>query len=61
LTPELTILIDYHLDYGNEKSVGTAIRESGLHREELYITSKYSGGKIQESVRASLDKVHNST
>ena len=43
--------------YGNEEFVGTAIRESGLDRSELYITTKYDGGDIQESIRSSLDKV----
>lgn len=32
--------IDTALAYGNEKSVGQAIRESGLKREDIFITSK---------------------
>jgi len=49
--------IDTAAIYGNEDSVRTAIRESGLSREELYITTKYDGGDIQESIRASLIKL----
>ena len=33
-------LIDTAMIYGNEQSVGEAIRESGLSREELFITTK---------------------
>ncbi|GJJ06676.1 hypothetical protein Clacol_000871 [Clathrus columnatus] len=37
-----------HIDtakmYGNEKSVGDAVRESGLKREDVFITSKISSG-----------------
>jgi 2,5-diketo-D-gluconate reductase A len=33
-------LIDTAKIYGNEQSVGEAIRESGLPREELFITTK---------------------
>lgn len=44
-------------DYGNEGSVGTAIRESGLARSELYITTKYARDPIQQSVRSSLESV----
>jgi diketogulonate reductase-like aldo/keto reductase len=29
--------------YRNEAEAGTAIRESGLARHEIYITTKYSG------------------
>jgi len=28
--------------YGNEKEVGIAIKESGLSREDIFITTKYS-------------------
>jgi len=45
------------LVYGNEDSVGVAIHESALSREELYITTKYDGGDIQEAIRTSLNKV----
>ncbi|KAJ7778379.1 Aldo/keto reductase [Mycena metata] len=47
-----------HLDtaqrYSTEETVGQAIRESGLARSDLYVTSKYGYGEIQLSVRASL-------
>jgi diketogulonate reductase-like aldo/keto reductase len=32
--------IDTAVAYGNEESVGLAIRQSGIPREELFITSK---------------------
>lgn len=43
--------------YKNEDSVGDAVREAGLKREELYITTKYGGGVIRESFETSLKKV----
>ena len=44
--------------YRNEQDVGTAIRQSGLARSDLYITTKYGGGAdIQQAVRISLSKV----
>ncbi|KAJ7673514.1 Aldo/keto reductase [Mycena rosella] len=46
--------IDTAQAYSTEETVGRAVRESGLPREELYITSKYARGEIQMSVRASL-------
>ena len=33
-------LIDTASVYGNERAVGTAIRKSGIPREELFITTK---------------------
>jgi diketogulonate reductase-like aldo/keto reductase len=39
-------LIDTAQAYGNETSVGKAIRESGVPREEIFLTTKfYPGGK----------------
>lgn len=35
--------IDTATAYGNEKEVGQAIKESGLPREELFITTKLYG------------------
>ena len=46
------------LVYGNEDSVGVAIRESGLSRKELYITTKYDGGDVREEIETSLKKVY---
>ncbi|MGW7674228.1 aldo/keto reductase [Streptomyces sp. NPDC054775] len=36
-------LVDTAAAYGNEDSVGAAVRESGLPREELFITTKLRG------------------
>ncbi|KAJ7625254.1 NADP-dependent oxidoreductase domain-containing protein [Mycena polygramma] len=46
--------IDTAQAYGTEETVGQAIKDSGLPRSDLYITSKYQHGEIQMSVRASL-------
>ncbi|KIP10201.1 hypothetical protein PHLGIDRAFT_101545 [Phlebiopsis gigantea 11061_1 CR5-6] len=51
-----------HLDtaqyYGTEQFVGAAIKESGLSRSELFITTKYSGLKTpEESIDDSLSKL----
>jgi len=51
-----------HIDtaqwYQNEEAVAIAIRESGLDRSELYITSKYGGiTSLEEAIRASLNKL----
>ena len=43
--------------YNNEESIPIGIRESGLDRSELYITSKYSRGNLEEALRESLNKV----
>jgi hypothetical protein len=43
--------------YGNEESVGEAIRESGLGRSELFVTTKYISGPILQTAGASLAKV----
>ena len=46
------------LVYGTEEYVGAAIKESGLARSDLFITTKYSGiGTAPEGIQASLDKV----
>src|SRR3954453_24068902 len=34
--------IDTAQAYGNERSVGNALRDSGVPREEVYITTKFS-------------------
>ena len=36
-------LIDTSLDYGNEREVGQAVRDSGLDREEVFVTTKLEG------------------
>jgi len=47
-----------HIDtaqyYENEQYVGLAIRESGLSRSELYVTSKYGFGDLQKAFHTSL-------
>lgn len=47
------------LDYANEQFVGAAIRESGLPREDLWVTGKYGGrdDDVQGAVRTSLRKL----
>ena len=51
------MLIFGWLVYGNERAVATAIRESGLDRSDLFITTKYDGGNVEERLRESLNKV----
>jgi diketogulonate reductase-like aldo/keto reductase len=53
-----------HIDtaqlYRNEVEVGKAIRESGLERDEIFITTKYSGLNgldINTSIRNSLNNL----
>ncbi|KAJ3526230.1 hypothetical protein NMY22_g10244 [Coprinellus aureogranulatus] len=49
--------IDTAQAYRNEEEAGKAIRESGLAREEVYITTKYSGlnkADIEDSIKDSL-------
>lgn len=48
--------IDTAACYGNERSVGRAVRESGLPREELFITSKlWNTDHGYEQTRAAFD------
>ncbi|KAF8811550.1 2,5-diketo-D-gluconic acid reductase [Phlegmacium glaucopus] len=51
-----------HIDtaqwYGNEQGVAIAIRESGLDRSDLFITTKYGGlGSVEDAIRSSLKKI----
>lgn len=55
-------LIDTATSYGNEEAVGRAIKQSGIPRDELFITSKLwiadaSEEKAQVAVQRSLDKL----
>jgi len=55
-------LIDTATVYGNEESVGGGIKESGINREELFVTSKVwvddSGyDKAKKAFQISLDKL----
>lgn len=43
------ILIPRLIVYGNEAELGQAIKESGIPREKLYITTKISGTKVQDT------------
>lgn len=54
--------IDTAAIYGNEEGVGRAIPESGIPREELYITTKlwvsdFKAGQTKEALRTSLQKL----
>ena len=43
--------------YGNEKEVGQAIAESGLHRDDVYITSKLNNGfHLPDDARRAFDE-----
>jgi 2,5-diketo-D-gluconate reductase A len=51
-------LIDTATMYRNEAAVGRAVRDSGLAREEVFVTTKLQAGdagREQETIRASLD------
>lgn len=53
--------VDTALAYGNEEAVGEAIRETGIKREDIFITSKLSGsngyGKAYLELENSLRKL----
>ncbi|QBE66316.1 2,5-didehydrogluconate reductase DkgB [Pseudoduganella lutea] len=54
--------IDTAQIYGNEGDVGRAVEESGVRRDELFLTTKiwtenYAKEKLVPSLRASLDKL----
>lgn len=38
--------------YGNEAELGAAIKESGVPREKLYVTTKVHGEKVQDTKKA---------
>jgi diketogulonate reductase-like aldo/keto reductase len=52
-----------HIDtaqyYENEKEVGEAVRQSGLNRSEVFITTKieFNKGSVEESYRCLLESV----
>ena len=55
-------LIDTAQNYGNEKAVGEGVRQSGLPRKELFITSKvwfrnHESGECRASVFRSMDRL----
>lgn len=43
--------------YKNEDSVGVALAESGVSREDVYVTTKYISGDIKAALEASLKNV----
>ena len=47
--------IDTALGYRNEEAVGEAIRVSGIPREEIFVTTKLSGGNSYERAIAEFD------
>lgn len=54
--------IDTAFDYGNERSVGRAIRDSGIPRREIFLTTKLSASvktynKAREAINESLDNL----
>jgi diketogulonate reductase-like aldo/keto reductase len=44
--------IDTAQDYGNEESVGTALRDSGVPREDVFITTKFYPGSADPVAEA---------
>lgn len=60
LDPLAENFVDTAQSYGNEGEAGVAIRESGLSREDIFITTKYSGTDgldIPTSIENSLKNV----
>jgi diketogulonate reductase-like aldo/keto reductase len=49
--------VRYCTVYGNQDSVGAAIRNSGLERSDLYVTSKWGYGDPEYALRESLKQV----
>ncbi|KAF9458796.1 Aldo/keto reductase [Collybia nuda] len=52
--------IDTASNYGNEESVGQAIRESMIPREEIFLTTKLTGedhGHVEEALNCSMRKL----
>ena len=53
-----------HIDtgdcYGNEKEVGDAVRQSGLERSEIFISTKIlqAKGSVDESYQSILESIH---
>src|SRR5436190_14254300 len=53
-------LVDTATNYGNEQGVGLAIRESGIPREQLFVTTKLPGrqhGEALTGLDESLDRL----
>jgi diketogulonate reductase-like aldo/keto reductase len=55
-------LIDYSSAYGNERLIGKAIRQSGIPREDIFLTARISDqaqiqGKVREQVLHALSEM----
>lgn len=48
--------IDTAQCYGNERAVGAAIRKSGLHRDEVFITTKLWGCRAYKDAQISINE-----
>ena len=58
LPSQLTPCLDTAQSYGNELETGVAIKLSDLKREQLFITTKFSGRKdVETSIKDSLNYV----
>lgn len=57
VTGRLTVYPSSTVVYANEQYVGAAIRECGLARQDIWITTKYAGGDVLDAVHTSLRKV----
>lgn len=66
-TVEMALSVGYrHIDtamiYGNEEAVGQAIKNSGIYREDIFVTTKLwnddqRSGKVDEAIDASLKRL----
>jgi len=64
---EMALSVGYrHIDtamiYGNEEAVGLAIKNSGIYREDIFVTTKLwnddqRSGKVEEAIDASLKRL----
>ncbi|THH03350.1 hypothetical protein EW145_g6328 [Phellinidium pouzarii] len=54
---QITTITAEHAAYANEKFVGDALREEGLQRDEVFVTTKYVRGTVNEALQASLSNV----
>ena len=51
-------LIDTAQYYGNEQYIGQAIRQSGVPREDIFLTSKIWFNRFEECYEAVLESLH---
>jgi len=57
VTGRLTFYPPGTVVYANEQYIGAAIRECGLARQDIWITTKYAGGDVLDAVHTSLRKL----